>query len=248
MNLASHAVSQPRLTARPVEETLETLLDFQYRHDQVFHPEILLMTKWDQAVHCLAHLYKVNGRIADLADKMDHQAERHVAGGIVDELAQRRIPDLLIFSLKLMKLFDVSAEAAFLARMASVERRRMTTGSFRDQAHFTPLPAERNLAAWQWYQREHDQYFHREVVRWKRRRHLKHICLHVCKVGGVLGDWTDKEKHQELDAAVAVEQELTERRLPDLLIYALILAYLFRLDLSKAYFARIEQVEREGIR
>ena len=59
----------------------------QVEHDRYYHPDIVGLPKFDQLRHCSLHLTKIVGAFAEAADP--------------DELLHRRLPDSLLFALKL---------------------------------------------------------------------------------------------------------------------------------------------------
>jgi hypothetical protein len=63
----------------------------QAEHDRRYHPDVIGLAKFDQLRHCALHLAKLTGAAAS------------VARGIVDvdDFRCRRLPDLLLFGLKL---------------------------------------------------------------------------------------------------------------------------------------------------
>ena len=63
----------------------------QYRHDQLYHPDVLGLQKLDQLRHYALHMSKLTGALA-AATTDDATAE---------DFARRRLPDLLLFGLKL---------------------------------------------------------------------------------------------------------------------------------------------------
>jgi hypothetical protein len=63
----------------------------QVEHDRRYHPDVVGLAKFDQLRHCALHLAKLTGAAAS------------VAQGIADanDFRTRRLPDLLLFGLKL---------------------------------------------------------------------------------------------------------------------------------------------------
>lgn len=63
----------------------------QVEHDRVYHPDVIGLTKLDQLRHFALHIAKLAGSIASL-----------IAGDVaLDDFIHRRLPDLLLFGLKL---------------------------------------------------------------------------------------------------------------------------------------------------
>jgi hypothetical protein len=66
----------------------------QVEHDRSYHPEIIGLSKADQLRHCALHLAKLTGALAEIAiDATDR-----------NDFIDRRVPDLLLFGLKLSTL------------------------------------------------------------------------------------------------------------------------------------------------
>jgi hypothetical protein len=63
----------------------------QYRHDQLYHPDVLGLQKLDQLRHYALHMSKLTGALG-AAIRDDAAAE---------DFSRRRLPDLLLFGLKL---------------------------------------------------------------------------------------------------------------------------------------------------
>jgi hypothetical protein len=71
--------------------TWHDLQGVQYRHDQLYHPDVLGLHKLDQLRHYALHLAKLTGALAT-AMRDEPAAE---------DFYRRRLPDLLLFGLKL---------------------------------------------------------------------------------------------------------------------------------------------------
>lgn len=71
--------------------TWHGLQGVQFRHDQLYHPDVLGLHKLDQLRHYALHLAKLTGVLA--AAMRDEQA--------AEDFYRRRLPDLLLFGLKL---------------------------------------------------------------------------------------------------------------------------------------------------
>lgn len=63
----------------------------QVEHDRRYHPDVVGLTKMDQLRHYALHLAKLAGAVAEIA----------AGGGDREDLFKRRLPDLLLFGLKL---------------------------------------------------------------------------------------------------------------------------------------------------
>jgi len=64
----------------------------QWEHDRNYHPDVLGLSRYDQLRHHAFHLAKLAGAAAD------------AASGEPSDLLRRRLPDLLLFGLKLATL------------------------------------------------------------------------------------------------------------------------------------------------
>ena len=72
----------------------------QARHDRLYHLDVVGLQKQDQLRHCALHLAKLTGALADAIT--DSSAR--------DDFVGRRLPDLILFSLKLNTLLGQRAE------------------------------------------------------------------------------------------------------------------------------------------
>jgi len=72
----------------------------QVEHDRRYHPDIIGLSKADQLRHCALHLAKLTGALAD------------VAAGELDQtdFVARRLPDILLFGLKIATLTGEALE------------------------------------------------------------------------------------------------------------------------------------------
>ncbi len=77
--------------AVPTDATWAQLQRVQIAHDRAYHPDVLGMPKLEQLRHYALHVAKLAGAIASTLD-----------GSVAPEdLARRRLPDCLIFGIKL---------------------------------------------------------------------------------------------------------------------------------------------------
>lgn len=75
---------------------------------------------YKQIAHCALHLAKLAGLFSTIAEKAHHgEAQDDVA------VAHERIPDILVFTLKLANLYGVDLEQGYHARMREVEMKRL---------------------------------------------------------------------------------------------------------------------------
>jgi hypothetical protein len=86
--------------------TWRRLQEIQVLHDREYHADIVGMPRIDQVRHCALHLAKLCGWYSRAVDDV------HVR----DELIEQRLPDTLIFSLKLDTLARVRLDASRLPR------------------------------------------------------------------------------------------------------------------------------------
>ena len=98
----------------------KVLQKLQKSHDKKYHQDVEQMTSDGQLRHIHYHLAKINGRLGDYLDKVDH-IEYDKANKILDELKQRRFPDLFLLSLKLANVLDVDIEQAYRLRVKEAE-------------------------------------------------------------------------------------------------------------------------------
>jgi hypothetical protein len=84
-------------------------------HDRFYHPDIVGMSKWDQLLHHVLHLIKLAAATAAVATE----------GESVDDWLSRRVPDMLLFGVKL----------------STVSGERLPDTPFTDREHETALAA-----------------------------------------------------------------------------------------------------------
>lgn len=74
--------------------TLRELQLAQLAHDRHYHPDIVGLSKADQLRHCALHVAKLTGALAEfLSEELDRE-----------DFLTRRVPDMLLFGLKLATL------------------------------------------------------------------------------------------------------------------------------------------------
>ncbi len=97
---------------------LKELQQFQREHDLKFHSDVMSWERADQFEHCALHLAKLSGLFGSYCEKMQR-------GESVDasRLFQERIPDLLVFALKMATLVDLDLEVAYMSRIHAFEER-----------------------------------------------------------------------------------------------------------------------------
>jgi hypothetical protein len=64
----------------------------QMRHDRHFHPDVFGLSRHSQLIHTSLHLAKINGAMAQLFGG---------SIGMVDDFNRRRLPDMLLFGIKI---------------------------------------------------------------------------------------------------------------------------------------------------
>ncbi len=97
---------------------LKELQKFQHDHDLRFHSDVMSWDKGKQLEHSTFHLAKLAGLFSTYCEKTHH-------GESVDasRLFEERIPDILVFALKLSNLMQLDLETSYLARIRAVESR-----------------------------------------------------------------------------------------------------------------------------
>jgi hypothetical protein len=92
---ASHLVAGfDGAAAARAARTWTELQGVQAQHDRDYHPDVIGLARADQVRHCALHTAKLAGSVAQLRD--DSSA--------LDEFSASRVPDMLIFGLKLADL------------------------------------------------------------------------------------------------------------------------------------------------
>jgi len=75
---------------------LRELQRIQKEHDRKFHKDVISWDRLKQIEHCSFHLTKIAGLFSTYCEKMHHGEPYDV-----DKLVADRVPDILIFALKL---------------------------------------------------------------------------------------------------------------------------------------------------
>ncbi len=96
---------------------LRELQEFQRSHDEKFHADVMSFDRAKQIEHSTFHLAKLAGLFGTYCEKMHHEEEFDIG------LLRTRIPDILVFALKLGNLFDIDLERAYLDRIREIEQR-----------------------------------------------------------------------------------------------------------------------------
>jgi len=99
-------------------ELLE-LQKVQRKHDEKFHHDVMSWGRSKQIEHCAFHLSKLAGLFSTYCEKIHHGESYDVS-----RLTSDRVPDLMIFALKLANIFDLDLEQVYLKRLKAVEARR----------------------------------------------------------------------------------------------------------------------------
>jgi hypothetical protein len=92
--LQSHGDADGGEAARRAR-TWRELQEVQIAHDRVYHPDVFGLARIDQVRHCALHYTKLAASIASVLDGVD--GARH-------DFETRRLPDMLLFGVKLMTL------------------------------------------------------------------------------------------------------------------------------------------------
>lgn len=111
-------------TPQPEKKDLTSLQYFQYKHDATFHPDVLQMDERQQVRHCMQHLSMIVGEMGRYCDRMDH-GKLAEAAELLEALREKRVPDLLVYALKLSTLLGDSLQEIYLQRIKDGETRRM---------------------------------------------------------------------------------------------------------------------------
>src|SRR2546428_5656386 len=97
---------------------LHELQKVQQDHDMQFHKDVMSGDRAKQIEHCAFHLTKISGLFSTYCEKVHHGEPYDL-----DKLVSDRIPDILIFALKLANMFNQDLEESYLRRIKSVEKR-----------------------------------------------------------------------------------------------------------------------------
>ncbi|MDP9136392.1 MAG: hypothetical protein M3N56_16370 [Actinomycetota bacterium] len=84
----------------------------QAKHDQLFHPDVVGLMKSQQLQHYALHLIKITGALARRCESESPS----------QEVLSRRLPDLLLFSVKLHTVMNSRMAAAALPLRAQAPR------------------------------------------------------------------------------------------------------------------------------
>jgi hypothetical protein len=94
--------------------TWRELQEAQIQHDRHYHPDVFGLHRRDQVEHCCFHLSKLVGWFIRVLDRDE---------GALEEVRVRRLPDLLLFGIKLATLMgEPLAEAPLSAAGRSAAR------------------------------------------------------------------------------------------------------------------------------
>lgn len=99
------------------------------------------------------------------------------------------------------------------------------------------------LGEFQEFQRLHDSLFHPDVMAFPFDKQLEHSMMHLAKLSGLLATICEKKHHGESNEELA----FVEKRVADLLVFALKLANLYGVNLEDAYKQRLLEVERKKL-
>jgi hypothetical protein len=98
---------------------LRDLQHFQHEHDMKFHSQLMSWEREKQLEHCTLHLAKLSGLFSAYCEQTQ-------LGESIDatRLFAERIPDILVFALKMANLTNLDLETAYMTRIREVEGRR----------------------------------------------------------------------------------------------------------------------------
>ena len=105
------------------KKTVKDLQEFQDEHDKKFHEKIFNLEKNERLRHMAQHLTKISGKFAEYFDKLDHgepESEK-----ILEEIKEKRLPDLFAFSLIISNIFKIDLEEAYFKRIKEFEKEKI---------------------------------------------------------------------------------------------------------------------------
>lgn len=97
-------------------ETWRDLQLVQVEHDRVFHADVVGLMKSQQLQHYALHLTTITGALA----------RRSVRDAVADEILGRRLPDMVLFALKLHTVMNIRLAPTSLPRTAARRRPEST--------------------------------------------------------------------------------------------------------------------------
>lgn len=84
----------------------------QLQHDRHFHADVFGMPKHQQLIHIALHLSKLAGSLAGLFDS---------SADVFDDFMRRRLPDMLLFSIKLSTLMGEQLSGVLNSKIQPLE-------------------------------------------------------------------------------------------------------------------------------
>jgi hypothetical protein len=90
-NVLSHSASYNGAEAARHADTWRALQLALAEHDRYYHPDVIGMSKWDQLHHHTLHIIKLASATAAVAS----------VGAAFEDWVSRRLPDMLLFGIKL---------------------------------------------------------------------------------------------------------------------------------------------------
>jgi hypothetical protein len=171
------------------------------------HDALAQDQRWSRA---LLKLARAAGDVANFCDHLEHceDADRATVSAAARTLRQE--------ALALCEAEQIDAVVAYANRLEAVERRSPLFP-------FDEFDARKAIAAaetWidlQQVQARHDRLYHLDVVGLHKQEQLRHCALHLAKLVAALADAVGDRRAQE---------EFSDRRLPDMVIFALKLSTL----------------------
>lgn len=97
-------------------KSLRELQLAQLRHDRHYHPDVFGLHKRDQLMHIALHLSKLVGSLAQLCDG---------GSGTAIDFTRRRLPDLLLFGIKLATVTGESLESEVSVKPSEVRAEQL---------------------------------------------------------------------------------------------------------------------------
>jgi len=120
------------------EFSLDELQEVQKQHDALYHSDLEAMDVKRQIAHTVFHLAKVLGHLGNYLEKSEH-GEDGEALHLENELKEKWVPDLLIYTLKLSNLFGIKVAEAYWQRIME-DRHKQKARVPRPSANETLIP------------------------------------------------------------------------------------------------------------
>lgn len=168
---------------------------------------------------------------ADVANYCDHVEHNEEAsrGWVLNAASELRQ-----LSLKVADSLDVDLFASYGTRLLAIETRNVLNSA----ESFDGRIAAQQSHTWrdlQLVQIQHDRFFHPDVLGLHKLDQLRHYSLHLSKLTGAFAAWAMNE---------ALDQEILDRRLPDMLLFGIKLSTVMGEKLPEIALPRASAVAR----